>query len=72
MQPQAKPSTMNTKPVNSIDSNMKQCELRQWEQRLRKLEESLKLKEFKRTEQDKDKQRLQDYINKLEARNDEL
>ena len=71
-QPQAKLPTMNTKPVNSIDSNMKQHELRQWEQRLRKLEESLKLKELKQTDQDKDKQRLQEYINKLEARNDEL
>ena len=64
--------TQNTKSVNNIDVGMKQRELRQWELKLRKHEESLKMKELKQNDQDKEKHRLHEYINKLEARNDEL
>lgn len=66
---QVKTVTQNSKYIDSV---MKQRELRQWEQKLRKWEESLKLKESKQTDQDKDKQKFLEYINKLEARNDEL
>ena len=69
---QTKTITLNSKPVNNPDAVTKQQELRQWEQKLRKLEESLKLKDMKHSDQDKEKQRLHEYINKLEARNDEL
>ena len=69
---QTKTITLNSKPVNNPDAVTKQRELRQWEQRLRELEESLKLKDMKHSDQDNEKQRLHEYINKLEARNDEL
>ena len=51
---------------------MKQRELRQLENKLRKWEDDLKMRESRLLEQNKENRRLEDYINKVEARNNEL
>lgn len=54
------------------NTNMKQRELRQLEMKLKKWEEDLKIREQKNAETLKDHSRLEDYVNKTEARNHEL
>ena len=64
---QSKPSKKD------IDGNgNKQRELRQWDLKLRKWEEELKLREAKSNDMTKDFSRLEDYVRKTEARNVEL
>ena len=64
---QSKPSKKD------IDANgNKQRELRQWDLKLRKWEEELKLREAKSNDMTKDFSRLEDYVRKTEARNVEL
>ena len=44
----------------------------QLENKLRKWEDDLKIRELKLSDKDKENRRLEDYINKVEARNNEL
>ena len=56
-----------------VDTNSnKQRELRQWDSKIRKWEEELKLREAKSNDVSKEFTRLEDYIRKTEARNIEL
>ena len=61
-----------TKGAPSDCIPMKQRELRQLENKLRKWEDDLKLRESRLLEQNKENRRLEGYINKVEARNNEL
>ena len=63
-------SVVKTEPEGQ--ANVKYKDLRQLESKLKKWENELKLKEAKITENASETRRLQDYIQKVEARNHEL
>ena len=65
-------SNISKQTSTDSNANMKQRELRQLETKLRKWEDDLKIRELKLSDKDKENRRLEDYINKVEARNNEL
>ena len=68
--PKSVPAKSNKKEIDS--NGNKQRELRQWDTKLRKWEEELKLREAKTNDITKEFSRLEEYVRKTEARNVEL